>query len=233
LADRSLADELDGRLDRHLENWLGTWPGTGELVVTSSRFRELPGWDGKVRPVAGVSTGERRVISVPAALSPAARELAEQGRLESDLGALVGLPGHRLGSVVFRYCRELVAHEPIGEWCSPFDERLPAWLSPFNGEVLACFDGDGRYMAGVGRKMHDAYCQEIAVGTDERHRNKGLAKRLVATAVRRIVDEGGVPTYLHAADNYASARVAQAVGFPDLGWHMIGLWPPANDRQTS
>jgi len=47
----------------------------------------------------------------------------------------------------------------------------------------------------------------------------------VATAARRILDEGGVPTYLHQPSNMASARVADAVGFRDRDWTVHGLWP--------
>ncbi len=34
-----------------------------------------------------------------------------------------------------------------------------------------------------------------------------------------------MPTYLHAPDNTASARVADASGFVDQGWKVHGLWP--------
>jgi predicted GNAT family acetyltransferase len=65
----------------------------------------------------------------------------------------------------------------------------------------------------------------LAVGTDERFRGHGLARRLVAQAARRVIDEGKVPTYLHDPGNTASARVADAAGFPDRGWKILGLWP--------
>jgi predicted GNAT family acetyltransferase len=50
-----------------------------------------------------------------------------------------------------------------------------------------------------------------------------LARRLVAQAARRVVDGGMVATYLHDPANTASARVAEAAGFPDHGWTVIGL----------
>jgi len=40
---------------------------------------------------------------------------------------------------------------------------------------------------------------------------------------RRILDEGAVATYQHAPDNIASARVADAAGFPDRGWRSAGM----------
>jgi predicted GNAT family acetyltransferase len=75
----------------------------------------------------------------------------------------------------------------------------------------------------VGIKHHDAYGRELAVGTDEAARGRGLARRLVAQAARRILDEGGIPTYQHDPANVASARVADASGFPDRGWRSAGM----------
>jgi len=46
----------------------------------------------------------------------------------------------------------------------------------------------------------------------------------VAQAARRVLADGAVPTYLHAFDNEASARVADAAGFPDRGWHVFELF---------
>ena len=74
---------------------------------------------------------------------------------------------------------------------------------------------DGAYGAGVGIKRHDPIGHELAVVTTARLQGRGLARRLVAQAGRRILDEDGLPTYLHDRRNEASARVADAVGFPD------------------
>jgi predicted GNAT family acetyltransferase len=90
--------------------------------------------------------------------------------------------------------------------------------------VLVVLDGD-TYVAGVGLKRHDDAGREIAVGTEEAARGRGLARRLVAQAARRVLDEGAVPTYLHAPDNIASAKAADAAGFPDRGWSVIGFFP--------
>jgi hypothetical protein len=48
---------------------------------------------------------------------------------------------------------------------------------------------------------------------------------LVAQAARRVLADGALPLYLHEAANAASARVADAAGFPDRGWRLIGLYP--------
>ncbi|HEX9530635.1 MAG TPA: GNAT family N-acetyltransferase, partial [Acidimicrobiales bacterium] len=64
---------------------------------------------------------------------------------------------------------------------------------------------------------------ELAVVTEDGHREGGLARRLVAQAARRVVAEGAVPTYLHSDSNVASAHVAEAAGFADQGWRVVSL----------
>ena len=140
------------------------------------------------------------------------------------LPGIVGLPDARFGRGVFRWCHELVDDtDRDAVWVPPDDERVPPWLAVFNGEVLVHLDEHGRYGAGVGRKHHDACGQELSVATEEHLRGRGLARRLVAQAARRVADEGAVATYLHAVSNTASARVAEAAGFPDTGWSILGL----------
>jgi GNAT superfamily N-acetyltransferase len=187
--------------------------------------RAAPGWDGKVYPVAGVETPRGTVLSVPP-------DLVEQVRAAGDdiaavgaaLPAIVGRPDARFGRGVFRWCHELLdAADPEAVWIAPDDGRVPPWLSVFNGEVLVHLDEDGRYGAGVGRKRHDDWGQELSVATEEHLRGRGLARRLVAQAARRVADEGAVATYLHAISNTASAHVAEASGFPDTGWWILGL----------
>ncbi|HWH33216.1 MAG TPA: GNAT family N-acetyltransferase, partial [Egibacteraceae bacterium] len=116
---------------------------------------------------------------------------------------------------------------PLGEWVAATDERLPEWLRPFGGDALVAWDDDGRYAAGVGIKRHDEHGWEIAVGTEEHARGRGLARRLVATAASAIVARGKVPLYFHAMDNEPSARVADAAGFPDRGWRLLFVLPRA------
>lgn len=101
---------------------------------------------------------------------------------------------------------------------------MSQWLHPFGSDVLVALDDDA-YVAGVGLKRHDDHARELAVVTSEQARGRGLARRLVAQAARRVIDEGRVPTYLHGLDNEASARVAVASGFPDRGWQVLGYRP--------
>jgi ribosomal protein S18 acetylase RimI-like enzyme len=185
----------------------------------------MPEWDGLVRPVLGIGTPEGSVISVPFSVLDEAIALAELGfaAMSAAIGALFGRPHVPLGVYDFRYLRELVALEPLGEWVQAEDPRTPAWLRPFNGGVLIVCDGDDRYMAGVGLKLHDEFASEIAVGTEPEFRGRGLARRLVATASRHLVEEGKTATYEHVPSNDRSGAVAIAAGFSDSGWTTIHL----------
>ncbi len=211
------------RLTAHLRHQLGAWPPDGGLLVTTSPERTRPGWDGTVRAVAGMASPEGAVLSVPAGAVGAVRDLGpDLPAVEQGLGAVLGRLGARLVRSVLRWTGEPAPLPPVGEEVDAEDPRVPDWLWPFGGDVLLAFGEDGRYLAGVGRKRHDRWCTELAVGTEPEARGRGLARRLVATAARRVLDEGAVPTYQHDVDNVASARVADAVGFTDQG--LRGLW---------
>lgn len=219
------------RLEAHLRSWVGAWPPPApgiHVVVDAARRR--PTWDGTIRPLQGVSDGVGTVISVPPDVRDVVADLIGDDLgapgLGDRVGAVLGVGPARIGTGVFRTTARVdPAIDEVGEWFSEHREGLPDWLAPFNGPRLVVFDDDGTPIAGVGIKVHDRYGHELAVVTDEAARGRGLARRLVATAARRVLDEGAVPTYLHDPRNVASARVAEAVGFADRGWTVHGLWP--------
>jgi GNAT superfamily N-acetyltransferase len=211
------------RLTAHLTHQLGAWPPPAGLLVTTSALRTGPGWDGVVRPVAGMAAPKGAVLSVPAELVEPLRACGDDlAVVAHELGRLLGRPGARLERSVLRWTGAPADLPALGEEVDAADSRVPEWLRPFGGEVLLALDDDGRYLAGVGRKRHDRWCTELAVGTEPAAQRRGLARRLVATAARRVLDEGKVPTYQHDVENVASAHVAEAVGFPDRG--LRGIW---------
>jgi GNAT superfamily N-acetyltransferase len=218
---------LPERLGEHLRSWVGAWPPERHLQVVANPRRALPGWDGSVAPVAGVVTADGdAVIGVLPEIADDAAAAAAGGDLDALLAALPRLLGRRgiAGRGVFRWSTAPTDLPDAGVWIPHDDPRVPEWLRPFGGDVLVVLDDD-RYVAGVGIKKHDAAGNEISVGTEEAARGRGLARRLVAQAARRILADGAVPTYLHAADNIASAKAADAAGFPDLGWKVVGFFP--------
>ena len=194
------------QLARHLARAIGVWPPPAGVSVVEAPVRGEPGWDGELHPVWGLRTPEATAVGVPPGW--------ETG---PDPEAFVA----GLVEGMFRWSTEpVVAAEP-GLWIPAEDPRLPPWLVPFGGDVLVAFAEDGGYAAGVGLKRHDDDVWEIAVGTDERHRGKGLARQLVGQAAAGVLAAGAVPTYQHDLDNHASAKVAAAAGFPDRGWRFL------------
>ncbi len=232
VADMTTPDATDVALRQHLRTWVGEWPPPSPGIhVVGDPARLEPTWDGAVRPLQGVSDGAGTVLAVPPASVDQVRVALSAGLdrpgLGDELGEILGVGPSSFGTGVFRTSTHVADDlNDVGEWFEVFDERLPEWLRPFNGPLLVAFDDDGTTpIAGIGIKIHDAHGQEIAVVTEEAARGRGLARRLVATAARRILSVGSAPTYLHERSNVASARVAEAVGFHDRGWTVHGLWP--------
>jgi GNAT superfamily N-acetyltransferase len=201
-------------------------------VVAWARNAE-PGWDGRPQLVTGMADpAGRTVVAVPPAVATAllARHRGlRDARSFALLPGLLGKAGHAVERVAFRWTEAPAALPDAGVWVDTASPRLPGWLRPFGGQALVVFDDHGQYLAGVGIKRHDELGHEISVGTEPQARGQGLARRLVAQAARRILDQGRIPTYLHTFDNGASSRVAAAAGFPDLGWSALMLSDePAN-----
>jgi GNAT superfamily N-acetyltransferase len=210
-------------LVKHLQTWLGAWPPPeGRVLVMGADVRERPGWDGAVRPVLGVAMPglEGAVVSVRPGVVPGRAEFASL----DEVGRLLG---GQVWEAAFRWYESAPPASvlaDLGSWVPPDDPRVPDWLRPFNGDVLVHFDdATGAYVAGVGIKRHDQFGHELSVGTEPSAQGRGLARRLVATAARRVLHEGALPTYLHDFGNVASAKVAEAAGFPDRGWRVLGF----------
>src|SRR4051812_45591686 len=179
------------RLDPHLRSWLGAWPPPPDgLLVAGSEHRTSPSWDGSVRPVAGVATPNGAVLSVPPASVDAVRALGDDlDQVMAGLAIALGRRGWQAARGVFRWSASPTPGDDPGIWMPTHDPRVPAWLRPFNGDVLVGFaDGaDGSVVAaGVGRKQHDACGHELAVVTEEGHRGQGWALQLVTQAARRV-----------------------------------------------
>jgi RimJ/RimL family protein N-acetyltransferase len=217
----------------HLTNWTGGWPPAIPATITGNPRNALPGWDGRIHPLTGViDPAGRALIGVPPDHEAAARDAAAGAG--SDLDALLTAlptaldrPDHVVYAGTFRWTTAPAPLADVGEWIEANDPVVPDWLRPFGGRVLIARDADGSYVAGVGIKRHDANGHELSVGTEPAARGRGLARRLVAQAARALLDDGIVATYLHDPANVASARVAEAAGFPDLGWRVLGMFAPA------
>lgn len=219
---------LPDPLVAHLASWIGAWPPPSSgVTIVACEARARPEWDGKIRSVRGVRTPEGTVIGVqPDAVTEARSAGTTIDDMIERLPDALGRRGWRMYEGVFRWTDAPAGYDSPGTWRSPGDARNPEWLHPFNADVLVGIE-NGDVAAGVGRKVHDDHGQELAVVTAQDHRGRGWAKRLVSQAAQRVIDEGAIPTYLHAPGNEASARTAEASGFPDRGWTILGLYPAA------
>ena len=234
------SSDVGRRLERHLRLWLGSWPPAHDLELVVWPGRERPGWDGGTWPGLAVESPDGTVLSLSPSLG------VDLGAVDLDrvlsamrgpdaavaVPAELGRPDLTLGGAVFRWSDCPVSLPDVGEWVPPDDPRLPAWLRPFNGDVLVAWDEAGRFAAGVGRKRHNRHGHELAVATEPHQRGRGLARMLVAQAARRVLADGAVPLYLHEVTNIGSARVADATGFPDRGWRVFGLMPAVYPAPT-
>lgn len=218
---------------RHLESWIGGLPSAPVRLVPMPE-PPPPGWDGTPLGIAGVGDpAGRGVLRVPVAVADRLGQQPDVASLLAALPLVMDTPG-RAGAGVLRWAVDVPGVEVLpetGVWLPAAlgedadDPRVAPWLSVFGGEVLVALDDDGSYLAGVGIKRHDDTGHELSVVTDERARGRGLGRRPVAQAARRVLAEGRACTYLHAPDNQASAAVARACGFPDTGWNVLGWWP--------
>lgn len=217
---------MDDRTAERVAAWLGDWPPAQPVRVVADPSPDLPGWDGGPRGITGVADPEGRVVvRVPPEVATRLGTPDDLPGLLAALPGAVGTPG-TAGAGVLRWAQEVPALEDAGVWLpgDAGEPRVPDWLRPFGGQVLAALDDDGHYLAGVGVKRHTEELSELSVVTDERARGRGLARRLVAQAARVERAAGRSVLYLHAPDNEASARVARASGFPDTGWQVVGFW---------
>ncbi len=213
----------DPSLEAFLREFLGEWPNHDGLTIVGSEERTKPGWDGTIRRVMGVGNPSCSVISVAPDLAETVRDAVPTwDSIPGRLPAAIGRPDAGTFFGKFRWTTEPTDLPDAGEWVPVSDARVPPWLHPFGGDVLITFI-DGAYAAGVGIKRHNHAGLELSVGTEEAHRGRGLATRLVAQAARWVLAQGAVPIYLHDPANTASDRTARAAGFPDLGWQILGV----------
>jgi len=211
------------QLASFLAEYLGAWPDTPGLTVIGSQVRIRPGWDGRVHDVVGVASPDTAVISVPPGAADSVRDrLHTWEQAESILPKALARQDSPVYYGAFRWTCRPADLPDAGIWIPVDDRRVPPWLHPFGGDVLITLI-DGVYAAGVGIKRHNASGLEISVGTEPEHRGKGLATGLVAQAARWILAHDAVPIYLHDPANVASDRTANAAGFPDKGWQILGM----------
>ncbi|WP_298386037.1 GNAT family N-acetyltransferase [Ferrimicrobium sp.] len=246
-------------LEQHLQQFLGLWPPSGWLQVHPSPRRRRPGWDGSVRQIVGlISPDDGALLSIDPALAhyfsdpkpkintsvsvdkggPSVPPVPHDNQTNTATPEMLidfihdqlEIEADHCFTALFRFAFNVPDLGRPGTWVPSDTPDIPAWLHPFGGKVLVAYDKGGRVIAGVGLKRHDRYARELAVVTEPATRGRGLAKALVAQAAEQVLSAGMIPTYLHAPKNLASARVAEATGFIDRGWRLVGLTQDAQPR---
>ena len=213
----------------HLRRRLGGWPIPGQERVIAWSGRHRPEWDGGHWPLLGVVTPTATLLSRAPDL-----DLTPEAEFELLRAArAIDLAGSALGRATLRWTTNPPPGDDLGIWVPVTDPRLPDWLRPFGGEALISWAPDGSVAGAVGLKRHDDAGWEVSVAVDPVHRGQGLARALVAQASRTILAAGRLPIYLHETTNLASARVAEATGFADLGWRLVWLSQDAASALTS
>lgn len=230
-------DTLADRLTTHLRQWLGSWPPAGTFEVVPATQRQTPGWDGGVHPAIGIADADgRAVLSVPPDAADTVREYGDRHGWNATmirLPILLGLPARSTYRAVFRWTTRPARLADVGSWVPASLPAVPGWLRPFGGDVLVATGDDGDHLGGVGVKRHDDHANELSVVVAPTARGRGLGTALVAQAARRVLAEGRLPTYLHSVDNPASARLADAAGFPDQGWTSFGISEATPERDEA
>lgn len=188
----------------------------GEVAVAEVQHPSLPvrafsRLGGAVLAVAPEHAGVlRRHLTDPTSLLPALQEAAAE------------LHGH-LFSGVARTGVAILPPEAEVTVLDAADPRLPDWvIGHFQGEAWVVLDDSGSVLSTAVLKRYDDRVREISVGTAERARGRGLARSVVSAAARSVLSEGRAVLYNHAPDNFASAKVAEAVGLHEFGrYHAI------------
>lgn len=219
-----LTAQMPTPLLRHLRSWAGAVPSRPGVAIIANPRVAQPGWDGRPELLTGLVSPEGGcVVSLPPGPAYAATSLLGGDGPIDVLPALLGLPERSVELRVYRWTTHPAVLPHIGTWVPADAPDVPAWLRPFGGEVLAAVDARGRHLGWVGIKRHDALVRELAVVTAPEARGLGIARALVAQAASAVLASGAIPTYLHVPENLASARVAEAAGFVDRGWHSLAL----------
>jgi predicted GNAT family acetyltransferase len=98
------------------------------------------------------------------------------------------------------------------------------------GTYLGVWD-DGALVAMAGERMRmPGYTEISAVCTHPDHRGRGLARTLVLTLMRRMLERGDRPILHVAADNVSALRLYEHLGFMRTRlMTIVGLRAPARD----
>lgn len=101
-----------------------------------------------------------------------------------------------------------------------------ALLSRYGGGIYALCDAQAQIISRAGVREESRCVSEIGVRTEvEALRGRGLAKTVVTAATEAILAAGRVPLYVHSATNFASQKVALALGYQHYADELLWFLP--------
>ncbi|MCI0396007.1 MAG: GNAT family N-acetyltransferase [Chloroflexi bacterium] len=82
-------------------------------------------------------------------------------------------------------------------------------------------EGRGDVVASAGLNWQSPRFAEISVSTQSSHRRQGHGRSVVAALAQHVLASGRIPIYVVAEQNEASIRLAESLGFVDIGIRQV------------
>lgn len=102
----------------------------------------------------------------------------------------------------------------------PDDIHASWYRLHFDGPVYVARNEKDTIVSWAAIKCKSPDIWEMAVVTETKYRNLGLARSVVSRATIATLDAGKVPMYLHDLSNTASSRVCQSLGYQPYGYEL-------------
>lgn len=92
------------------------------------------------------------------------------------------------------------------------DPKVKAFGFDGFAEQVHAIAQDGRIVSACVSARENGSCGEAWVYTDENHRHRGFARKVVGAWAKGLLSAGKVPFYSHKVENLASAELAKRLG---------------------
>jgi RimJ/RimL family protein N-acetyltransferase len=227
------------RLDAYSETVLSCPPHlarAGGVHLLGVPRRGLPTWHGYTMPIVGLAFSSGATIACRPDLVESLRtqlgsdlrrqqlDSAALRRLERAVRTLLPHAFSLGGDFRALEAATFVAPKSV-QRAEHIDADDPAALhlrTRFDGAIFGVRGPRGRLVSYAALKLKSPDVWEIAVATEADYRGRGFARDVVAAASRFALQQGRVPTYIHARDNASSAFVARAIGYQHYAEIVLG-----------
>jgi RimJ/RimL family protein N-acetyltransferase len=207
-------------LTGHGAAWADRWPAPRALLVEAAGNYSMAGDPGALRaadlpPLAGFIEAPGPFVPL---LRAACGDLVAWGRVISELPGTAALDLARFAAPADALVRRLAAADeahlaglgPATNWVSK------TWGGPSglaaSGHAWGAFVGE-RLASVAGTFFAGAQYEDVGVVTEPGFRGRGLNTACAAALCRDVRVRGHMPSWTTSADNPASLRVAEKLGF--------------------